>query len=64
MRGHRHHAPCDALHCDDPADIASGPTVPAPSTAADARAIIDRLNMDLPDPYQCGRLPRGSVGDV
>jgi glycerate-2-kinase len=34
---------------DDPADIASGPTVPDPSTAADALAIIKRFNMDLPD---------------
>ncbi|SMR83976.1 hydroxypyruvate reductase [Aliiroseovarius halocynthiae] len=34
---------------DDPADIASGPTVPDPSTAADARAIIDRFDLDLPD---------------
>ncbi len=33
---------------DDPADVASGPTVPDPSTAADAIEIIQRFDMKLP----------------
>ncbi|MBN9455532.1 MAG: DUF4147 domain-containing protein [Bosea sp.] len=33
---------------DDPAAIASGPTVPDPSTMADARAIVARYRLDLP----------------
>jgi hydroxypyruvate reductase len=33
---------------DDPAVIGSGPTVPDPSTLADARAIVARLRLDLP----------------
>ena len=33
---------------DDPAAIASGPTLPDPSTRADALAIIDRYSLDLP----------------
>jgi glycerate 2-kinase len=33
---------------DDPAVIASGPTVPDPSTLADARAIAARRGLDLP----------------
>ena len=35
---------------DDPADIASGPTVPDPTTCADALAIIERYGMTLPEP--------------
>lgn len=34
---------------DDPAVIASGPTVPDPSTLADARAICERRGIPLPD---------------
>jgi hydroxypyruvate reductase len=34
---------------DDPAVIGSGPTVPDPSTLWDARAIIARYTLDLPD---------------
>ena len=34
---------------DDPAVIGSGPTVPDPSTLADARAIVARFNLDLPE---------------
>jgi hydroxypyruvate reductase len=34
---------------DDPAVIGSGPTVPDPSTLADARAIIARYRLDVPD---------------
>jgi glycerate 2-kinase len=33
---------------DDPAVIASGPTVPDPSTFADARAVIEKYNMPVP----------------
>lgn len=33
---------------DDPAVIASGPTVPDPSSFADARALIDRFQLDPP----------------
>src|ERR1700682_1318973 len=33
---------------DDPAVIGSGPTVPDPSTLADARAIVERRRLDLP----------------
>jgi glycerate 2-kinase len=34
---------------DDPAIIASGPTVPDPSTFADARAIVARYGLELPE---------------
>jgi glycerate 2-kinase len=34
---------------DDPSTIASGPTVPDPSTLADVAEIIARLNLKLPD---------------
>jgi hydroxypyruvate reductase len=34
---------------DDPAVIGSGPTVPDPSTLADARAIVARFALDLPE---------------
>jgi hydroxypyruvate reductase len=34
---------------DDPAVIGSGPTVPDPTTLADARAIVARYRLDLPD---------------
>jgi hydroxypyruvate reductase len=40
---------------DDPAVIASGPTVPDPTTFADARAIIARYGIDLP-PHVAARL--------
>jgi glycerate 2-kinase len=33
---------------DDPIDIASGPTVPDPTTCADALAIVDRYGVKLP----------------
>jgi glycerate 2-kinase len=33
---------------DDPAVIGSGPTVPDPSTLADARAIVAKFHLDLP----------------
>lgn len=33
---------------DDPIDIASGPTVPDPTTCADALAIVQRYGLDLP----------------
>jgi hydroxypyruvate reductase len=34
---------------DDPAVIGSGPTVPDPSTLADARAIVARYGLELPE---------------
>jgi glycerate 2-kinase len=34
---------------DDPAVIGSGPTVPDPSTVADARAIVAQYRLDLPE---------------
>jgi hydroxypyruvate reductase len=34
---------------DDPAVIGSGPTVPDPTTLADARAIVKRYDLELPD---------------
>ena len=34
---------------DDPAVIGSGPTVPDPTTLADARAIVERYRLDVPD---------------
>jgi glycerate 2-kinase len=34
---------------DDPAVIGSGPTVPDPTTLADARGIVDRYRLDLPE---------------
>ena len=37
---------------DDLAVIASGPTVPDPSTFEDARAIVAKYNLDLPDSVQ------------
>ena len=33
---------------DNPIDIASGPTVPDPTTCADALAIVDRYDIELP----------------
>jgi hydroxypyruvate reductase len=33
---------------DDPAVIGSGPTVPDPTTLADARAIVERYRLDIP----------------
>lgn len=35
---------------DDPAVIGSGPTVPDPSTLADARAVIARYRLSVPEP--------------
>jgi hydroxypyruvate reductase len=34
---------------DDPAVIGSGPTVPDPTSLADARAVVARFRLDLPD---------------
>ena len=34
---------------DDPAVIASGPTVPDPSTFADARAVVEKYELEIPD---------------
>src|ERR1051326_1184552 len=35
---------------DDPAVIGSGPTVPDPTTLADARALVAKYRLDLPEP--------------
>ncbi|GGF04104.1 hydroxypyruvate reductase [Aliidongia dinghuensis] len=43
---------------DDPAAIASGPTVPDPSTLADVREIVARYAIDLP-PAACAVLEEG-----
>ena len=45
---------------DDPAVIASGPTVPDPSTCVDALAVIDRYRIALPAPIRA-RLESGEL---
>ncbi|WP_412026788.1 glycerate kinase [Deinococcus yunweiensis] len=47
---------------DDPATIASGPTVPDPSTFADALAVLDRYSVDAPEAR--AHLHAGVRGDV
>ena len=44
---------------DDPSAIASGPTVPDPSTFADARAVLERYRID-PPPAVRARLERAA----
>lgn len=44
---------------DDPADIASGPTVGDPTTCADALAIIDRYKITIPDAIRTRLLDGG-----
>jgi hydroxypyruvate reductase len=41
---------------DEPAVIASGPTVPDPSTCTDALAIIERYQIDIPNPVRAALL--------
>ena len=48
---------------DDPSAIASGPTVPDPSTYADALAILDRYQAEVPVPVRT-RLERGARGEL
>ena len=48
---------------DDPAVVASGPTVPDPSTFADARAVIERYGVDAPESIR-ERIERGTAGEV
>lgn len=52
---------------DDPAVIASGPTVPDPTTCADALAILARYRIDIPPPVraalQSGALETPKPGD-
>jgi hydroxypyruvate reductase len=52
---------------DDPAVIASGPTVPDPTTCADALAILKRHGIDIPDQVraalEAGRLETPKPGD-
>jgi len=47
---------------DDPATIASGPTVPDPTTCADALAIIDRYRIDLPVPIRAALQSGARIG--
>jgi len=47
---------------DDPGVIASGPTVPDPTTYGDALAVIDRYGVDVP-PAVRDHLEAGSEGD-
>ncbi len=45
---------------DDPATIASGPTVPDPGTRAEALTVLDRFGVDAPEVRR--RLERGASG--
>ena len=46
---------------DDPATIASGPTVADPSTVDDVRAIVERYQLDLPPPVRAVLQRRGET---
>jgi hydroxypyruvate reductase len=48
---------------DDPTHIASGPCAPDPTTYADAREILDRFAIALPDSIR-ERLERGARGEI
>lgn len=48
---------------DDPSAIASGPTVPDPSTYADALAVLARYRADVPEAVRA-RLERGARGEL
>lgn len=48
---------------DDPVDIASGPTVPDPTSCADALAILERYNIELP-PRVRQKLENGDAESV
>lgn len=48
---------------DDPATIASGPTVPDPTTYADALAVLDRIRCDVPRAVRA-HLERGAAGAI
>ena len=48
---------------NDPAVVASGPFTPDPSTYAEARAVADRYDLDLPDAVE-SRLSQGVAGAV
>ncbi|HEY5301784.1 MAG TPA: glycerate kinase [Acetobacteraceae bacterium] len=43
---------------DDPAVIASGPTVPDPTTAAEARALLARYGIALPESFAMAETPK------
>ena len=45
---------------DDPAVIGSGPTVPDPTTLADARAIVAHYKLDLPEAVDAGARRSGN----
>ncbi|MFB6085058.1 MAG: glycerate kinase [Halorientalis sp.] len=48
---------------DDPAVIASGPTVPDPTTFGDARAVLDEYDVDAPEAVR-ERIERGVAGGI
>jgi hydroxypyruvate reductase len=48
---------------DDTSVIASGPTVPDPTTYGDALAVLDRYDVSAPDPVRA-HLERGAAGAV
>ena len=48
---------------DDPTHIASGPTVPDPTTYADAQEILARFGVEPPESI-ARRLSRGAAGDI
>jgi len=48
---------------DDPATIASGPTVPDPTAFEDALAVLERYDVDAPDAV-AERLKRGAAGEI
>ena len=47
---------------DDPGVVASGPTAPDPTTFADALAVFDRYDLDVPAPVR-DHLDAGAAGD-
>lgn len=47
---------------DDPSVVGSGPTVPDPSTYADARDVLDRVDAEVPGAVRA-RLERGAAGE-
>jgi hydroxypyruvate reductase len=47
---------------DDPSMIASGPTAPDPTTAAEALAVLDRWHIDVP--ARIGRVLEGPAGET
>jgi hydroxypyruvate reductase len=48
---------------DDPGVIGSGPTVPDPTTFADARAVLAKYGIEAP-PAVCAHLEKGAAGQI